>query len=202
MKKILFSLITLSVILTGCGKDNKTNSGSNTAASTTVTSTISTAQSSALEAVKSAIANDRFAYYTVNTYKVVYSTVSSYYTCSQKTGEVFGIDWLNYSYQSCSPQSSTNSEYDYNRNTNFETKRSELNNLLNGAEVIDGNTYVNYSNQTVAAIKIKKDGVSYILDTSYPIGANPVAKEVVETVNGTQVIKVKYVNKLLFLLVN
>lgn len=193
MKKILFTLIAITTIFAGCGKENATNTGA--AATTTVTSTINSEYSTAVEAVKAAINNNTFIYSTAVSYTVRYKTVSTYYTCQQESDELFGIDWLQYTTTSCSPESSTTSSVSFNATNNLANKKTELLNLISGAEVLSGNSYVNYSNQTISAIRIKKNNEIYVIDTSYPIGANPVVKEFRVTESGVEKVKMQYVER-------
>lgn len=156
MKKLLLSLITLSVILTGCGKDNKTSTGAT--AATTVTSTITTGASSLSEA----ISNNRFAstdnlrYQRYDFERYVITTEdkcsSKYITCNYTDADLDHM-W----------------QVTHDNLPNLETKKAELLAIVNSASSVD-NTY--FSSGVVDVYN--SQGVGYRFDLRLPIYANPV----------------------------
>ena len=160
MKKLLLSLITLSVILTGCGKDNKTSTGA-TAATTTATSTITgTGLDSVKSQLNSMIDNNQFASAT-NTYG--YSArVEKYtftYECVKKDGW-FGIDYTKCGTNKQFVSSTKASDMD------LAAKKAELKTIVNDM--------VNYRANGSTVEILTSSNKNYTIYLGYPIQANPV----------------------------
>ena len=156
MKKLLLSLITLSVIFTGCGKSNSTNSGSTSTTSGTSAST-STVASSLSDAITNnkfvSTANSQYQKYAFERY--VISTVdkcsSKYITCNFTDAD------LEHTWEITSSNLPS-----------LDTKKAELMAIANSAASVD-NTYINSGVIDVYSTS----GVGYRFDLRLPIYANP-----------------------------
>lgn len=160
MKKILFSLITLSVILTGCGKDNKTNSGSNTATASTTSASTAIVPSTLTDAINNnsfaSTANYRYQKYSFARYITLVEDKcsSKYITCN------FSDTDLEYAWEVTSSNLPS-----------LETKKAELIAIVNSASSVD-NTY---SSSGVIDV-YTAEGVGYRFNLRLPIYANPILK--------------------------
>ena len=174
MKKLLLSLMVLATLVS-CGKDNKVSSAGVTTSPVTVTNPLVTGSAQAQELI-TRINNPAAGFGEGLLY-----TGSSNQTCGTKWG------FINYCYGSSGSNYATtgltwnalavqqpNIRYYYSRGTivthssvNIATKQAELIALLNSAVSIQVSGTLYY-------IQISS-GVYYVVDTRYPIQANPSA---------------------------
>lgn len=163
MKKLLLSLITLSVILTGCGKDNKTNSGSTTTSTSTITTGVDAG--SVKSQLNSIIDNNQFASATNSYgYSVSVEKYTFTYACTKKDGW-FGID-----YTSCG----TNKKFESSKKASdmdLAAKKAELKAIVN--DMVNYRAGTDYSGKAVIEI-LTSSNKNYTLSLGYPIQANPV----------------------------
>lgn len=164
MKKLLLSLITLSVILTGCGKDNKTSTGSTAATAATTTTTTGTITGTGIDAVKSQlnaiIDNNQFASSTNSYgYSVRVEKYSFTYECVKKDGW-FGIDYTKCGTNKQFVSSTKASDMD------LAAKKAELKTIVNDM--------VNYRANGSTVEILTSANKNYTIYLAYPIQANPV----------------------------
>lgn len=161
MKKILFSLLTLTVLFSAsCGKSNSTNTGS-TVGTGSIANPILTGSST----IKDAINNNLF-----------YSTTgSTYQKYSFERVSVTVSDYCSSKYITCN-YAKTNLEASWEVGTSssnlpsLETKKAELNSIVDRASSVDSSMY---SYNGVVDI-YTTDGKGYRLNFRYPIYANPI----------------------------
>ncbi len=169
MKKLLLSVFVLGLIVTGCGKDNKTK----TAAAATVVANPYTNVTSqqTFQTLVQAVAADSFGQYfrNANTGGQYYKNYSFvYYQLAQNcaTKELFGMDWTKTNY--CTIRPGSQSRTTTLQGVDVNAKRAELNAILSKATKIDASYNGEYSVYT-------NENKQYIINTQYPMQANPVA---------------------------
>lgn len=166
MRKLLLSLMVLTSLVS-CGKDNSVNGGA--AATTNGTTNAVTVNDPNAQNLGNYIdnSNSYFAGVYYQTYRyATASATSAASSCEQKTG------WLGIKYYVCS-SSSNSSNLSYTTvlasKVDLATKRSELKGYIN-------NSSAGYITQVGTAFHIRTlSGLVYIIDTRFPIQANPVS---------------------------
>ncbi len=158
MKKLVVTLMLVTLSLASCGKNNSTNSG----ATVVATSPISTINADAnFQSLQSAVSNSSFSTSNVNFY-TEYHFGSLTNTCVTKDGW-FGID-----YKSCS-SSVSNEQTLYHGQIDLNSKKSELNTILSKTVVFQAYSSTYFVLRT-------NDNYTYVIRTDYPMQANPVYK--------------------------
>lgn len=162
MKKILFSLLTLTMVFTAsCGNSNKTNTGSTVGTSPITTFPTTGSLDSVKSALNAAIDNNQFTT-TSTSYKVVHYVYAS--TCTTKDGW-FGID-----YTSCK-NGMTEESRTLISNINIDSKKAELKSIVN-AMVNYRYGVDQYTGKYIYEI-LTSDNKNYTIYFGYPIQANP-----------------------------
>jgi len=166
MKKLLLALIVLATVFS-CGKSNSTSNSS--VSSLSVTGTNETALGSYITSYSSSFGNGYANAYTTwtslissqpNTTYYYYKSTQATSTCTTKWS-IFYV---------CSTSSSSSSSYlsksVVNSSVDITTKQNELIGIINSRSSIyvSGTSYYIYTS----------DAKIYVIDTRYPIQANPV----------------------------
>lgn len=169
MRKLLLSLMVLAT-LASCGKDNAVNGGAIPATGNAITVNDTTAQTLGNYIDNS---NSYFAGVYYQTYRYATTSASSAASnCEQKTG------WFGIKYYVCS-SSSNSSNLSYKTvaasSVDLAAKRLELKGYINSSSP-------GYITQSGTGFYIRTvSGLVYIIDTRFPIQANPVS---VQQANG------------------
>lgn len=180
MRKLILSLMVLASLVS-CGKDNKVGAGSSTSAITNTDPSaiqLGTMIDSSEKYFQAGPTYGRYAYLAATT-----SNSNPNQTCEEKEG------WFGIKYYVCKSNSTSNTAPNYtytNANVDLTAKRNEIKGYINNA------SYGGISSVSGYAIRIiTTSGITYIIDRSVPLQANPV---VIQQPNGQSVNYAGYVN--------
>ena len=184
MKKLLLSLIVLTVFAS-CGKDNKVASSNNTNSdpyySPITTETPGASQlASQIDNYQSSFGTGQVYYYgnmqTLGTLANTGLNIVYRYTKSAGTsvGSNCEVKWNIFTVCKSSSvakygKTVTESRSDYNNAVNIADKIRDLKIILNNS-----NPLIAIKTQGTANLIVTKDGTQYIIDTSFPLQANPI----------------------------